>query len=144
MKRHLRYILLLSLLTLSAGIVSAQQSIIRGQHNVKKKETIFGISRMYGITISELIKANPEMNTPGYELQKGAVLNIPYSKADLEAIEAERVANARKAAEAAEAAKAAADDVRTRAIRLGVMLPLHDNNGDGRRMTEYYRGVLMA
>ena len=29
-------------------------------------------------------------------------------------------------------------------IRLGVMLPLHDINGDGRRMVEYYRGVLMA
>lgn len=29
-------------------------------------------------------------------------------------------------------------------IRLGVMLPLHNDNGDGRRMVEYYRGVLMA
>lgn len=29
-------------------------------------------------------------------------------------------------------------------IRLGVMLPLHDDNGDGRRMVEYYRGILMA
>lgn len=35
-------------------------------------------------------------------------------------------------------------DVRNRAIRLGVMLPLHNINGDGRRMVEYYRGVLMA
>ena len=35
-------------------------------------------------------------------------------------------------------------DVRNRAIQLGVMLPLHDINGDGRRMVEYYRGVLMA
>ncbi len=31
-----------------------------------------------------------------------------------------------------------------RPIRVGVMLPLHDINGDGRRMVEYYRGVLMA
>ena len=29
-------------------------------------------------------------------------------------------------------------------IHLGVMLPLHNDNGDGRRMVEYYRGVLMA
>ena len=36
------------------------------------------------------------------------------------------------------------DDMRQREIRLGVMLPLHDDNGDGRRMVEYYRGVLMA
>lgn len=35
-------------------------------------------------------------------------------------------------------------DVRNRAIKLGVMLPLHNINGDGRRMVEYYRGVLMA
>lgn len=41
-------------------------------------------------------------------------------------------------------AKANNDDVRWRAIRVGIMLPLHDINGDGRRMVEYYRGVLMA
>lgn len=35
-------------------------------------------------------------------------------------------------------------DMRQRELRLGVMLPLHDDNGDGRRMVEYYRGVLMA
>jgi len=29
-------------------------------------------------------------------------------------------------------------------VRIGVMLPLHDIDGDGRRMTEYYRGLLMA
>ena len=34
--------------------------------------------------------------------------------------------------------------VGAKTIRLGVMLPLHDDNGDGRRMVEYYRGVLMA
>ena len=133
MKRLLRYILLLSLLTLSPGIVSAQQSKIRCQHQVKKKETIFGISRMYGITIEELIKANPEMNAPDYELRKDAVLRIPYSKAELEAAEAEKAAKARRDAEKARAV----DDVRKRAVRLGVMLPLHDINGDGRRMTEY-------
>lgn len=36
------------------------------------------------------------------------------------------------------------DDVRKRAIKVGVMLPLHNVNGDGRRMVEYYRGILMA
>lgn len=35
-------------------------------------------------------------------------------------------------------------DMRQRELRLGIMLPLHDDNGDGRRMVEYYRGVLMA
>ena len=141
MKRTLRYFLLLMVLTLGTSIVSAQQPAnIREQHKVKKKETVFGISRAYGLTIEELINANPEMKQQGYELKKGAVLNIPYPKSVIEKQEAERAAKARKAAE--EAAKA--NDVRNREIRLGVMLPLHDINGDGRRMMEYYRGVLMA
>ena len=38
----------------------------------------------------------------------------------------------------------AQDDVRKRAVRVGVMLPLHNVDGDGRRMVEYYRGVLLA
>ena len=29
-------------------------------------------------------------------------------------------------------------------LKVGVMLPLHDINGDGRRMVEYYRGLLMG
>ena len=128
-------------LILGTSIVSAQQSAnIREQHKVKKKETVFGISRAYGLTIEELINANPEMKQQGYELKIGTVLNIPYPKSVIEKQEAERAAKAKKAAE--EAAKA--DDVRNREIRLGVMLPLHDINGDGRRMMEYYRGVLMA
>lgn len=133
------------MLAFAVSSVSAQQaSTIRGQHKVKKKETIFGISREYGLTIEELIKANPEMNVPGYELKKGMILNIPYSKAEMEAAEAEKAAQAAAARKAEEAARMATDDVRNREIRLGIMLPLHNINGDGRRMTEYYRGVLMA
>ena len=145
MTRLLRYFLLSTLLAFTVSSVSAQQSsAIRGQHKVKKKETVFGISREYGLTIEELIKANPEMNTPGYELKKGMILNIPYSKAEMEAAEAAKAAQAAQARKAEEVARAAADDVRNREIRLGIMLPLHNINGDGRRMTEYYRGVLMA
>ena len=133
------------MLAFTVSSVTAQQtSTIRGQHKVKKKETVFGISREYGLTIEELIKANPEMNTPGYELKKGMILNIPYSKAEMEAAEAAKAAQAAQARKADEVVRATADDVRNREIRLGIMLPLHNINGDGRRMTEYYRGVLMA
>ena len=68
MTRLLRYCLLLVTFFLAVGIMSAQVTdSIRGLHKVKKKETIFGISRMYGLSIEELIQANPEMKTPGYE-----------------------------------------------------------------------------
>lgn len=139
MIRFFRFIILLFLLAFTVSSVSAQQnSIIRGQHKVKKKETIFGISRMYGLTIEELIKANPEMNAPDYELKKGMVLNIPFSKDSQETV----VKSAKQETEVKTVQLV--DDVRNRSIRLGVMLPLHNINGDGRRMTEYYRGVLMA
>ncbi len=131
------------MLAFTFSSVSAQQaSTIRGQHKVKKKETIFGISRAYGLTIEELIKANPEMNEPGYELKKGMILNIPFSKDSLEA-RAKREAAAKQVT-VVKTAPVVADDVKNREIRLGIMLPLHNINGDGRRMTEYYRGVLMA
>ena len=143
MTRLLRYFLLTTLLAFTVSSISAQQaSTIRGQHKVKKKETIFGISREYGLTIEELIKANPEMNEPGYELKKGMILNIPFSKDSLEA-RAKREAAAKQVT-VVKTAPVAADDVKNREIRLGIMLPLHNINGDGRRMTEYYRGVLMA
>jgi hypothetical protein len=133
MTRVLRYFLFLVALCLAVGVASAQESgQIRGLHKVKKKETIFGISRMYDITIEQLMKANPEMNTPGYELKKGDVLKIPFATLQVAAPVAK------------EPDMDATDDVRKRAIRLGVMLPLHNVNGDGKRMVEYYRGVLMA
>lgn len=144
MTRLLRYFLLMIVLAFAVSIVSAQTAAIQGQHKVKKKETIFGISRSYNLTVEELIKANPQMSEPGFELKKGMILSIPYPKSVLEAQEAERAANAAKAKKVAEEAAIAANDVRNREIRLGVMLPLHNINGDGRRMTEYYRGVLMA
>ena len=75
MTRLLRYILLLTLLFVTVGIVSAQESEnIRGLHKVKRKETIFGISKMYDLTIDELLDANPEMKAPDYELKKGTIL----------------------------------------------------------------------
>lgn len=133
MTRVLRYFLFFAAICLSVSLAQAQDAEqIRGLHKVKKKETIFGISRMYDITIEQLMKANPEMSEPGYALKKGTVLKIPYSTLQV-------VATQENKAEEDEA-----DDIRQRPIRLGVMLPLHNINGDGKRMIEYYRGVLMA
>ena len=81
MTRLLRYFSLFVMLFVAVGVVSAQEDeSIRGLHKVKRKETIFGISRMYDLSIDELIEANPEMKEPGYELKKGTMLKIPYAK----------------------------------------------------------------
>lgn len=148
MTRVLRYFLLFALLLVGAGIVLAQDGpAIRGLHKVKRKETIFGISRMYEITIDELIEANPEMRMPDFELKKGMEIKIPFSKHSAQpqqANQSQQVTQSHQTEVASQTAKKEDDDVRNRAIRLGVMLPLHDINGDGKRMVEYYRGVLMA
>ena len=31
-----------------------------------------------------------------------------------------------------------------KALNVGVMLPLHNVDGDGRRLVDYYRGILLA
>lgn len=131
MRVFLRYMLVLLMLSMGTGL-SAQTKTWKEMHKVKKKETIYGIAKEYGITEEELRKANPEMNVPDYKLKKGDYIFIPYPEV-------------KKPVQTVQP-KPAVDysDVRNRAIRVGVMLPLHDVDGDGRRMVEYYRGILMA
>lgn len=119
------------LVTLLLGIsASALAQKILSQHNVKKQETIFGIAKMYGVTIEELRNANPAMRQSDFTLKKGMLINIP-----------EHIEPATPApAPAAQPSAAPAANTFT----VGIMLPLHDINGDGRRMVEYYRGMLLA
>ena len=100
-------------------------------YKVKKKDTIFGIAKKYGITMPELMDANPEMKTEGYELKKGDYIFIPFHK---EETVQQTVAQEKKP----QAAPG------SHPIKVGVMLPLHNVDGDGRRMVEYYRGFLLA
>lgn len=46
-------------------------------HEVKKKETLYSISRQYGVTVDQLVDANPDLKKG--KLKKGVVLNIPYT-----------------------------------------------------------------
>lgn len=141
MKLTLRGLLLVAVVTLTAGAALAQTTKWKDIHKVKRKETIFGIARDNGITVEELKKANPEMNNPDYKLKKGDMVFIPYPSKSA-------TATAQTPTAVKDAPKAKDEngrtDMRKREIRVGVMLPLHDINGDGRRMVEYYRGVLMA
>ena len=125
---------LLFMLMLLTAIPSDAQTATT--HQVKKKETIYGIARDYGITVEELMKANPGMDSPDYKLKKGSYINIPAKQT---AAPQEPVVVRQEPQPASKRS-----DVRNCAIRLGVMLPLHRQNNDGRRMVEYYRGVLMA
>lgn len=136
MQTLFRFFLLSFVLVMTTSAVMAQSSNVRETHKVKKKETLYSISRQYDITVEELVSVNPAMKSSDYKLKKGDVINIPFSTNK----EQTGVVQTGKK----EASTNTDADVRERAIRLGVMLPLHDINGDGRRMVEYYRGILMA
>ena len=138
MIRVLKYSLILAMMC-CATIADAQSQNYREMHKVKKGETVFGIAKKYDITIEELVKANPDMNAVGYELKKGDYIFIPYPAGYKPgaAKSGQTVAKGNSTA-AQTAAK------QTNAIRVGIMLPLHNVDGDGRRMLEYYRGILMG
>lgn len=140
MTRFLRYFLLFAVFSYTLGMIAQSEVNLRGLHKVKKKETIFGIAKMYDLTLDDLMKANPEMNQPGYELKKGDVLKIPFSSKIIAPV----VKESSPISERPKTQIVDVDDVRQREIRVGVMLPLHNINGDGKRMVEYYRGILMA
>ncbi len=127
MRQFLRYFILLTLAFYSFEAM-AQTNVWQDIYETKKKDTIYGISQKYGITMEELVNANPEMKKEGYKLKKGTKVFIPKKKVE-------------------ETVKPVQQDMKTmpgQTLRVGIMLPLHDVDGDGKRMVEYYRGVLMA
>ena len=128
--RHISRYILTAVFALAISLNAAAQTNNnwREMHKVKSKETLYGIAREYGLTVQELIKANPEMSAPDYKLKKGDYIFIPYPEGTAAAANASSTSAA----------------VPKGALRVGVVLPLHNVDGDGRRMTEYYRGLLMA
>lgn len=139
---HLRGLAVVAAMLIGIGAM-AQTTIWRDLHKVKKRETIFGIARDYGVTIDQLIDANPEMKTEGYELKKGDWIFVPYSKDGDKKSTATTSQPTNTTSQATTTTPAQTTQAKP-TVNVGVMLPLHDINGDGRRMVEYYRGVLMA
>ena len=130
---HLLRYIFIPILLLVCAISVAQTSVWQDQYKAKKKDTVYGIAHKYGLTVEQLVAANPQMQQEGYQLKKGDIVLIPFAPS-------QTVANPLTQTET----PAQKDDVRLRAVRVGVMLPLHQVDGDGRRMTEYYRGFLLA
>ena len=123
----------------------AEQSTIQGpvvprckdMHKVKRKETIFSVSREYGISEQELIDANPELKKG---MKKGQFLCIPYpaattvqptQKEDPYAVPPSNSELFRKSKETPQ---------KLSTIKAALLLPFQED----KRMVEYYEGFLMA
>lgn len=119
----------------------------RDMHKVERRETVYSISRKYGITEDELIAANPEIK--GKKLKRGKFLCIPYKK--------EAVAEAPKTPAQQEDStltdaqlfdKNKKESKKISIVKAAVVLPFNtDRTGtkdEQVRMVEYYEGFLMA
>lgn len=139
-KAIIRYLFMMFVAFLCTTAV-AQNLKWRDMYQVKKKDTIFGIAKSFGLTIEELINANPEMKVAGYELKKGDYIFIPYPS-NAPSKQSAATPNAKQQSQGTSKNPVQAQASRT--IKVGIVLPLHDVDGDGKRMVEYYRGFLMA
>lgn len=135
MKMTLRYALVV-FASLFCFQCFAQTQNWREKYQVKKKDTLYGIAKKYSISVDALIEANPEMKVDGFELKKGSYVCIPYA--------ASGTLGQTSATPVRTPMQTASRQFSGKTVRVGVMLPLHDVDGDGRRMTEFYRGMLMA
>lgn len=135
MKMFLRYALVV-FASLFCFQSFAQTQNWREKYQVKKKDTLYGIAKKYNISVDALIEANPEMKVDGFELKKGSYVSIPYA--------ASGTSGQTSATPVRTLIQTASRQFSGKTVRVGVMLPLHDVDGDGRRMTEFYRGMLMA
>ena len=138
-KAIIRYLFMLFVAFLCTTAV-AQNLKWRDMYQVKKKDTIFGIAKNYGLTVDELINANPEMKVAGYELKKGDYIFIPYPANTTPKAATTKAATTPQPQTVAKTTQ----NQPAKTIKVGVVLPLHDVDGDGKRMTEYYRGFLMG
>lgn len=122
-------------------------SLCKEEHEVRLFETVYSLSRRYGITQEALLAANPDVAANG--LKRGRVICIPYTAEELEAMYAERNNPATQGG-AENNSAAEPTDIRTpwNGINVAVILPFQlDNpavNADKSKMVEYYEGLLLA
>ena len=135
----------------SAGAVSSASTPLkpkcRDMHRVERKETIYSISRLYGITEAELIAANPELRTE--KLKKGKFLCIPYTSGGNSQKEQEQPVSPTTIPTDNELFdKSKKENPKIATIKAAVMLPFMTDGSGNRdeqiRMVEYYEGFLMA
>lgn len=144
MKNYLRVSIFL-LMMLFCVSLNAQNNHWNYIHKVKKKETIFGIAKDYKVSMQELLDANPIMKQSGYELKKGDKILVPFAKDKDQIIDPLRNTNSSQPSQTNPSSQAKkTSNANANAIKVGVMLPLHNLDGDGLRMVEYYRGLLLA
>lgn len=120
------------------------KSRCKEMHKVKRKETIFSVSREYGITEQELIDANPELKEG---MKKGQLLCIPYPKA-ISVVGPVKKVDYILPPSNRDLFRDNKEEIQSiPTIKAALVLPFlvpEERKNDVARMVEYYEGFLMA
>lgn len=90
-------------------------------YKVKRKDTAYSLAKANGITVEELMNANPQLEKDNYKIKKGMTLRIPVKVKD-----------------------AAPKFQGLTTIRVAVILPFSGGGVENERSIEFYRGLLMG
>ena len=115
--------------------IGAVVSKCKDMHKVKRRETIFSVSRKYGITEAELLASNPELKKG---MKRGKFVCIPYPTPTIsipkDNVDKIAPSNSELFSKNKQVAK------RLSTIKAAIILPFTKDN----RMVEYYEGFLLA
>lgn len=114
----------------------------REMYTAKRKETLFGIARKFGLTTEELVAANPKMQVSNYKLKKGEVICIPYPEDEGHAESTPARQQAEKTVESVLMPKQGPQKYAS--LSVGVILPFKKGNSESAKMIEFYQGILLA
>ena len=138
-----------------AEIAPASKTRCKTEHVVKRKENIYRISRMYGITELELINANPGLRNR--KLKRGETICIPYSKSEKGDVQPEPTTPIKEKQEPLQPIIPSDESLFTESkekvenieqIKAAIILPFmlegDSLNTDRAKMVEFYEGFLLA
>ncbi len=135
--------------------VVSTETKCKTEHIVKRKENIYRISRMYGITEMELINANPELRER--KLKRGETICIPYPQSEKGHVVTDSNTSITEKQDLTQPvipsdeslfaeSKGKAENIEQikAAIILPFMLEGDSLNNDRAKMVEFYEGFLLA
>lgn len=98
-----------------------QPKVTYKDYVAKRKDTLYGIAKQFGITVDELVEANPILKGEDGKLKKGTKLRVPVKE---------------------KTAQPKFKGLST--IRVAVILPMVGERLENERSVEFYRGMLMG
>ena len=98
-----------------------QDSIVYKEYKVKRKDTAYSLAKANGISVDELMQANPQLKERGYKLKRGKKIRIPIK-----------------------IKRPQPKQVGLDTIRVAVILPFIGKNDENIRSIEFYQGMLLG